>query len=103
MENPKYVETKEVFGNDFFYLKSSLMRTLTLSPTGTCCSWLLPGGGVVAGVVAGLSVGVVAGVVTDCCGGGDGARFWVGVVRDGVWVGWGVGGEGGGQGGWWLE
>ena len=36
----------------------------------------------VAGVVAGLSAGVVAGVVTDCCGGGDGARFWVGVVQD---------------------
>ena len=32
MENPKYVETKEVFGNDFFYLKSSLMRTLIKRP-----------------------------------------------------------------------
>ena len=36
----------------------------------------------VAGVVAGLSAGVVAGVASDCCGGGDGARFWVGVVQD---------------------
>ena len=76
MENPKYVETKEVFGNDFFYLKSSLMRTLTLSPTGTCCSWLLPGGGVVAGVE---------------CGGGGRAEAPAAAV-----VSAGAGGQGGG-------
>ena len=56
MENPKYVETKEVFGNDFFYLKSSLMRTFTLSPAvlgsyqgggsgGWSCGWVECGGG----------------------------------------------------------
>ena len=28
----------------------------------------------------------------DCDGGGDGGRFGAGVVRDGVWVEWGVGG-----------